>query len=150
MTITKKDKVSARIKRFNKRLFLLKDILASWLAEDGYEVQVAEKPIVNDEKLSGKYMTFEYSITINKELTLNLIPYGIWILGAKGRVDVYGPAGSEKLVYIKKTHTITSEATLNSLFGKIEDGWYWCDDNTPLELRKLSKDAFMDLIDRLQ
>jgi hypothetical protein len=143
MVITKKDDVSARIKRFNKRISSLKDDLTLWLAEYGYEVQVAEKPIVNNEKMSGKYRTFEYSITINKELTLNLVPYGIWIVGAKGRVDVYGPSGSEKLVYILK-------GSMDSIFGKIDDGWYWCDDSMERKLTKLSKNTFMDLIDRLQ
>lgn len=128
--------ILAEIAWFNGQFVHLKDTFVSWIKEEGHEVDISEEKILKKEELSGQYSTFRYTIIIDKNIKLCLVPYGIWIVAAKGRVDISGPSGSEKLIY---------------LFNNIdEEGWYWYDDSTIRKTVKLSKELLVYLIGRLQ
>jgi hypothetical protein len=159
MTVTD-DKVLAEIAWFNRQLLYLKDTFIAWLKEESHDVDVSEENIVNNEQPSGPYNTFKYTITIDKKINLCLVPYGIWIVAAKGRVDISGPSGFEKLVYLSRGGPVTSfeitsgnysEKTTHQHFNNIdEEGWYWYDDSTIRKMIKLSKEILVYLIDRIQ
>jgi hypothetical protein len=91
--------------------------------------------------------------SIDKKINLCLVPYEIWIVAAKGRVDISGPSGSEKLVYLSRGGPATSveitsgnhsEKTTHRDFNSIdEEGWYWYDDSTIRKMIKLSKEILV-------
>jgi hypothetical protein len=152
--------ILAEITWFNGQILHLKDTFVTWLKEDGHNVDVSEESIVNNEGPSGQYNTFKYTMTIDKRINLCLAPYGIWIVAARGRVDISGPAGSEKLIYLHKGGPVTTieitsgnhpEKTTHQQFDNIdEEGWYWYDDSTIQRAIKLSKELFGYLMGRLQ
>jgi hypothetical protein len=158
--VVKDTKILAEIDWFNKELFYLKDTFVAWIEADGHKVEINEEKIVNNEGPSGQYDTFKYAIAIDGKIKLCLVPYGIWIVAARGRVDISGPSGSEKLVYLNKGGPVTrieigtgnySENTTHRQFNNIdEDGWYWYDDSTIRKMIKLSKEIFGYLIGRVQ
>lgn len=127
---------------FNKQLCLVKDNFIKWLQEIGHEVVTTDKSTKIIEGLGGEYDTKEYTILIDKNISVKIIPYGIWIIGARGRIDIYGPSGSEKLLYFRMGDKIVMNVD--------EDGWYW-DDNSPhRRVLKFSKDIVISLLERLQ
>jgi len=145
---------------FNEQLVSLKDTFVAWIREDGHEVDVSEEKITNNEGLSGKYETYRYTIILDKTIKISIVPYAIWIVAAKGRIDIYGPSGSEKFLYLLKGGPATtieiksgnySEKSTHSYYNNIEEeGWYWFDDSTIQKMEKLSKELFRYLVDRLQ
>lgn len=152
--------VDAEITWFNGQISYLKNTFATWLKEEGHNVDVSEEKIVNNEESSGQYDTFRYTITIDEKIKLCLVPYGIWIVAARGRVDILGPSGSEKLIYLYKGGPAVTiemqsgshvEKTTHQQFENIdEEGWYWYDDSTIRKMTKLSKEIFKYIIGRLQ
>lgn len=152
--------VLAEINWLNEQLVHLKDTFITWIKEEGHDVDVLEENITNNEGLSGKYDTFKFTLTLDKTVKICIVPYGIWIVAAKGRVDILGPSGSEKLVYLYRGGPVTtiemkvgdrSEKSTRSQFNNIdEEGWYWFDDSAVREMIKLSKEMFVYLLGRLQ
>jgi hypothetical protein len=132
--------ILAEITWFNGQLVHLKDTFVTWIREEGHEIDVFEENITNNEGLSGKYNTFRYTLILDKTIKFCIVPYGIWIVAAKGRVDISGPSGSEKLLYLQKDAPVTTE----------EEGWYWYDDSTIRKTVKLSRELFDYLLGRLQ
>jgi hypothetical protein len=153
-------KILAEITWFNEQLSHLKDTFVAWLKEDGHTVDVVEEKIDNNEGPSGQYKTSKYTMVIDSKIKVCLVPYGIWIVAARGRVDISGPSGSEKLVYLYRggpAVTIEmksgncSEKTTRQQFNNIdEEGWYWYDDSTIRKMIKLSKETFEYLTGRIQ
>ena len=81
-------------------------------------------------------------------------------MAARGRVDISGPSGSEKLIYLSGGGPVTTiemksgsrlEKTVHQQFNGIdEEGWYWYDDSTIRKMIKLSKEILEYLIGRIQ
>ena len=153
--------ILAEITWFNGQLVYLKDTFVTWIREEGYEVEVLEENITITEALSGEYDTFKYTLILDKTIKICIVPYGIWIVAAKGRIDIFGPSGSEKLVYLQKDGPVTtiemkagnySEKSTQRHFNNIieEEGWYWYDDSIIRKTVKLSKELCGYLLDRVQ
>jgi len=159
MTLTKEE-ILAEISWFNEQLAYLRNTFAAWLKEEGHEIDISEEKIRNTEGLSGQYDTFKYTFVVDKTMKFCIIPYGIWIIAARGRIDISGPSGSEKLIYHYKggpssTVEIKSVGRCEKLtrkqFDNIdEEGWYWYDDSTIRKMIKLSKETLVYLMGRLQ
>ena len=153
-------KILEEIEWFNGQLVHLKDTLVAWIKEEGHEVDVSEEKFEKKEEISGTYSTFKYVLIIDKKLKICLVPYGIWIIAAKGRIDIFGPSGYEKLVYLYKGGPATTieiksanyfEKSTHKQFNNIdEESWYWYDDSTIRKMIKLSKETFEYLIGRIQ
>ena len=154
------DAAILEVEWFNGQLVHLKDTLAAWIQEAGHEVDVSEEKIEKKEEISGTYSTFKYVLTIDKKLKICLVPCGIWIIGARGRIDILGPSGYEKLVYLCKGGPVAAieikssnyfEKSTHKQFNDIDEaGWYWYDDSTIRKMIKLSKETFEYLIGRIQ
>ena len=152
--------IVAEIKWYNGQLVYLRDMFVTWIKEEGHEVDVLEEKITNKEGLSGTYETFKYILTLDKAIKISIVPYGIWIVAAKGRVDICGPVGSEKLVYLYKDGPVItietktrnySEKSTHKQFNNIEEeGWYWYDDSTIRKMVKLSRELLGYLLGRIQ
>ena len=134
----------------NRQLVYLRDTFITWIREEGHEVDVSEENVINNEELSGKYNTFKYTLILDKTIKICIIPYAIWIVAAKGRIDISGPSGFEKLIYLQKSENNIEKSTLNKFNTINEEGWYWYDDSTIRKMVKLSKEMFGYLLGRLQ
>jgi hypothetical protein len=158
--VAEKDTIIAEITWFNAQIARLDEMFIQWLKEDGRDVQNSERKITKQEEMSGEYTTSEYELIVDNALKITLVPYGIWIVAAQGRIDIVGPSGSEKLVYLKKGGPATVvEISSGSYPGKNvhrqfntidEDGWYWYDDSIIRKATKLGKEVFLYLLGRVQ
>jgi hypothetical protein len=154
-----KDTIRPEIAWFNAQIADLNTTFVKWLEEDGHDVKNSEKKITNREGPSGEYATSEYTLIIDDALKITLVPYGIWIVAAKGRVDILGPFGSEKLLYLNKEGPVTvrkpsagsyHEKGVYYDFNDIdENGWYWLDDSGLRKMVKVTKEVVPALLGRL-
>jgi hypothetical protein len=155
-----KEQINTEISWFNEQLSSLNEMFVAWLKEEGHKIDYSEIDITKKEELSGEYSTKQYNINIDDSLKISLVPYGIWIVAAKGRVDLVGPSGNEKLVYLLKSGpTTTIEISNGSYHSKSvhrdfnnidEDGWYWYDDSLDRRMVKFDKNIVVYLLGRLQ
>ncbi|MEI6389002.1 MAG: hypothetical protein WCQ50_20525 [Spirochaetota bacterium] len=154
-------KNAAEIEWFNKENVAIKDQLISWLRELGHETETTENTATREEEISGEYDVKEYTIKIDKSLQIQIKPYGIWIIGAKGRIDIHGPSGYEKIVYflpggpVPETEIKTGDKAIKkstkAYFKTVDsEGWYWYDDSSYRKVAKFSKEIIEPLLERLQ
>ncbi|MDD2716742.1 MAG: hypothetical protein PHW04_12690 [Candidatus Wallbacteria bacterium] len=145
-----------KIGLFNSRLDMLFENVAKWLDEVGIKWKVYER--TNHENQSGPYDTKELRIfdADNQEMA-RLEPYGIWLIGASGRVDLVSVMGREMFVYLKPNGA-KLERTISDGKGIIDktewplteetvEGWYWIDNPQRRKHPPLDKDLFIDLLE---
>ncbi len=158
-----KESVIAEIEWYNQELKKVARQFTGWVEELGYTIsRQEEKTVEKTEELSGTYSTIQFELLLNEILRLSLVPYGIWIIGAKGRIDIVGPSGREKLVYFMledpvvsvsepgETYTKETKHT-HQIFSNIrEEGWYWYDDSTYRRAEKFSKETVAQILERVQ
>jgi len=157
-----REKIEQKITWFNQEAEQFKSLLCAWIQELGYKVDVSEKEVTKVEEISGPYKIIQYSLLIDQELEINIKPFGIWLIGAGGRIDVSGPSGAEKFVYLstggpgiatetKDSNGRVIEKTGRSFFKNVdEENWYWYDDSSYRKVSKLSKEIVEPLLERLQ
>lgn len=161
MNVTR-EKIEQKISWFNQEAEQFKSLLCTWIQELGYEVDVSEEEITKVEEISGSYKIKQYNLMIDHGLKIDIKPFGIWLIGAGGRIDVSGPSGAEKFVYlsadepgiakeIKDSSGRVVERTERSFFKNVdEENWYWYDDSSYRKISKLSKEIVEPLLERLQ
>jgi hypothetical protein len=158
-----KESVVAEIEWYNRELKKVASQFTEWVKELGYSIsRQEEKTVEKTEELSGTYSTTQFELLLDETLKLSLVPYGIWIIGAKGRIDIAGPSGREKLVYFMpegpavsvaepgETYSTETKHT-HQIFSNIqEEGWYWYDDSTYRRAEKFSKETVAQILERVQ
>ena len=157
-----KSVIDAEIKWYNEQITLVKDNIVKRLKELGHTVEIKDINIKRKEELSGTYDTHQFDLIIDNDLKISLIPYGIWIVGAKGRIEINGPAGSEKLVYFLKGGPAISteiknesgthvEKQTHKYFNNVDDeDWYWYDDSSYRKVTKFTKEIVDPLLETIQ
>lgn len=158
---TTKDDIDREIVWFNKELDRVQAEFIRLLREGGHTVESEATSITNTEGPSGSYQTTRYDIVVDGDVQLSLLPFGIWLIGLHGRIDIKGPSGTEKLIYLEKAGpplrvgsasggTETQSATKRA-FQKIDDdGWYWYDDSSYRRVAKLNEEVVEAILERVQ
>ncbi len=161
MTVSK-EKIEAKIEWYNNQILDIKDKFVKWLKELGHSIEVSDIKIQKMEELSGTYDTHQFDLKIDNTLKISLVPYAIWIVGAEGRIEVSGPAGSEKLVFfLKGGPALTTslkyeggkqiESHTQKYFSNIDEkNWYWYNDSTYRKVSKFNKEIIEPLLESVQ
>ncbi len=146
-----------KIELFNTRLDALYRQVCGWLDEESIAFTSSESLITLDDGPTGAYETKRLDIFIqNNERLFSIIPYGIMIIGAEGRVELSGESGEESLVYIHEEEpsaiTEKSASEKEKLFGRLfknsrEEGWHWVDDKIIGKKPLLTKNVFLALLE---
>ena len=158
---TTKDEIEREVAWFNGELDRVQAEFTRLLRELGHTIEVEAGSITNQEEPSGSYQTVRYDIVIDADLELSLIPYGIWLIGAHGRIDVKGPSGTEKLIYLEpgapavrvevSSGARHMESHTHSAFQNVEEeGWYWYDDSSYRRVSKLNREVAEAMLERVQ
>lgn len=157
-----REAIENEISWFNQQVQTFKNHFSEWLNELGHTVDISEDELTKVEEQSGPYKVNQYIFQIDKELKISIKPFGIWIIGAKGRIDVSGPSGSEKFIFlsvsdlgmaseIKHSNGRVNGHGSHRLFKNVdEDNWYWYDDSSYRQVSKFSKEIIEPLLERLQ
>ena len=132
--------------------------ICEWLEEENIEFKGKENDLTLKEGKSGNYNTKRWDVfTKDDERLFSIVPYGIWIIGAEGRVELEGDSGTESFIYL-----IGSGASLvsdggsekdNILYRQVNgiqgDGWHWLDERIIGKKPLLNKDIFLALLERI-
>lgn len=154
-----KEKSLARIELYNKRIDALYKQVCEWLEEENIEFAKKESGLTLTEAPSGPYETKRLDIfTKDNERLFSIVPYGIWIIGAEGRVEFAGDSGEESLVYlsadepssiIKEIEDEKENIIRRRSHGSKEEGWHWVDEQIIGKKPLFTKDIFLALLERI-
>ncbi len=154
-----KEKNLAKIKLFNKRINALYKQICEWLEEENVDFDKKENGLTLTEAPSGPYETKRLDVfTKDNEKLFSMVPYGIWIIGAEGRVELEGDSGEESLVYLsaggpsfimKEIEGEKENIIRGKLNGAIKEGWHWVDEQIIGKKPLLTKDIFFALLERI-
>lgn len=154
-----KEKNLVRIELFNERIDALYKQVCGWLEEKKTEFDKKESGLTLTEAPSGPYETKRLDVfTKDNEKLFSIVPIGIWIIGAEGRVELAGDSGEESLVYLSAggpsivTREMEGEKENiihRKLNGSIKEGWHWVDDRIIGKMPLFTKDIFFALLERI-
>ncbi|MEA2104182.1 MAG: hypothetical protein U9P79_06040 [Candidatus Cloacimonadota bacterium] len=147
--------VKLKIEKFNFRLKHLYEEVSKWVNEEGLCVKEIEK--INLEEKSGKYKTKKLLILKDNTKIAQLNPIGIWIIGAKGRVDLESDISKQIFAYLSEDKPGTEmsrtagEDTKTKAFKynykDTREGWHWIDDRIIGKTPLIDKDVFLNVLD---
>ncbi len=145
------------VETFNKRVEALFDQICSWLDEEQIKYKKEVSEITLTEHTDKTDTTKQLDIlTLDNEKLFAIVPYGVRIIGAEGRVEIKGDSGEESFVYLSPTPETESkdsagekESILKKLNGFSEKGWHWVDDRITGKKPLLTKDIFKALLERI-
>ena len=146
------------IKEWKQYVNELYETINNWLEDYvGKEISIRYQEIFITEELTGEY-SINKMIINTKEKQIELKPYGAFVVGLKGRVDMEGPNSKIMLGICRKgidgpTTRIRFDEKgkisleVGSLEQKREDRWVWKLITSPPHTRyiELTKEVFFDL-----
>lgn len=148
-----------KVEIFNSRLAALFEQICRWLDEEQVEYGKDEKEITLTEQKDRTYTSKRLDVFAKGgEKLFSVVPYGVWIIGAEGRVELEGDSGTESFVYIlKKEPSITIKENEGEkeniihrkLNGSHQQGWHWLDERITGKKPLLTKDIFTALLERI-
>ena len=153
------EEISKKIGLFNKRVEDLYAQVCGWLEEEKIEFNKKESGLTLTEGRSGPYTAKRLDIfTKDNERLFSLVPYGIWVIGAEGRVELEGDSGIESLIYLleedsssmaKEKRSEKENILRHKLNGPIEEGWHWLDERITGKKPLFTRDIFLALLERI-
>lgn len=153
-----KEEILKEIEEFNERVSVLFEQTCGWLEEEDIEFIKKESDLTLNEGKSGPYTTRRLDVfTTDNENLFSLVPYGIWIIAADGRMELEGSSGSETLVYLAERDVSyvcdgasEKEKILEYKINRVKgEGWHWLDDRIIGQKPLLTKDIFLALLERI-
>jgi hypothetical protein len=151
------EEISKKIELFKKRVEDLYAQVCRWLEEGRIEFDKKESSLTLTEGLSGPYAAKRLDIfTKDNERLFSLVPYGIWVIGAEGRVELEGDSGTESLIYLSEEDMVAKEKLSekenilrHKLNGSLEEGWHWLDERITGKKPLFTRDIFLALLERI-
>lgn len=139
---------------FLRRVDQLFSGIESWIQPTGIKSVRSEISIL--EEPTGYYQAEKLTLRTSQGKDIaEIIPFGRWILGASGRIDVKGTYDNISVIYLEQggpkaiitEHDGEHETIRTKYFYKgIDDaGWYWIDGRLGKGY-KFDKDLFFDLL----
>jgi hypothetical protein len=144
-----------RARVYCDRILQLYEQIDLWLKNTSLIARRSEHTLV--EELLGTYKTFLLEIDDpNGARVTTLQPVGASVIGAEGRVEIFGRVGREGIVYfvaggpqitVKVGAGPSAKRVSRPVFKGVEhEGWYWLESARLSRVRPLDEALFKDLL----
>jgi len=124
-----------------------------WIEKKDY---ICTKESMNlDEEKTGSYTINKMLIKKQDKTIAEILPIGLDIIGANGRIDLVTPYETRKFLYFKKggpviTTKVEGKKIDHKVFTGIEsDDWYWIESVTLKKAYKVDREVFLSLLDEV-
>lgn len=133
-----KEEIEGRLQDWQQRLLLLYSDIQEWLPCDmGFEIDTSGTTVMNEELMKQKGVPPvnlpTLKITKDNEVLLLFQPKGLWVIGANGRVDVFGEANNWILVDMAERFAEKSD-------------WRVADPSDRVSLKNFDRQAFANML----
>lgn len=139
------------IEDYRHRVDALYDRVNSWIVARLPGAAFYRTPVQLNEAATGPYELESLDVSLPGLPAVRFVPRGIFLVGARGRVDVRSRLGRQTLVWLEaggpalspeqETETVISRP----VFPNAAEGWSWSDPKGT-EVRILTPDALWDRI----
>jgi hypothetical protein len=136
--ITKED-LELRIQNWLKRIHDLYSQIRQWLSHEDYKIKMRTDLEINEELMRDFHIPprkmESLDILKNDKIIISLKPYGLWVIGANGRIDMLTSKGNYVIVDSSEAFEAPS--------------WKMYSPQNPLKKENLTKEKFLSLIPTL-
>jgi hypothetical protein len=140
---------------YRHRVSALYDNVRAWIATRAPGAVFHRTRVQVNEEATGPYELESLDVSLPGLPAVRFVPRGIFMVGARGRVDVRSRLGHQPLVWLEAGGPVLT-ATLNPdqeaemvisrpLFANAAEGWSWSDPKRT-EVQPLSPDVLWDHI----
>lgn len=158
--------IEADVKReidwFNKQVDLVGEFFKSALkVSESKTATIVKNEVELNEQLSGTYKSNKIRFDVPGYPSFSIVPVAIWVTGARGRIEIEGPSGSEVLVYymaggpVLKERQFTGNSLVRETVSKFlegvdKEGWYWYSDSSIKKSpRLLDENTVLEIMERI-
>ncbi len=151
-------KIDLEIHEYLRRLDLLFNDVQTWVDTRLPGATYTRYPVQLDEESTGQYSAQAMEVQLPGMLPLRFLPRGIFMIGARGRVDLRTSLGEEVLVWIVPVLAADEfpgrniqmiDRITQPVYPDTVEGWAWADESQN-RLVHLTEQVFWDeLIPRL-
>ena len=156
MAMTVPSNSAAEIAQYERRINDLYDLVEKAVRRIDQATKVVRtSPVQINEQLTGPYTVPSLEVSIPGKPGIRLVPKGIYIIGARGRVDARSRLGTQVLVWaeaggpaLKIAVSEGDEAVESStrpIFSGVPEGWAWTD-NLKVNLVHLTEQVFINQV----
>jgi hypothetical protein len=145
------DQIHAEVDRYRRNLDELYDGIRGWVVKRYPNATFRQTPVDLSEEATGVYQVQSLDVVIPGLPAVRLIPRGIFMVGAHGRIDVRSRLGREVLVWLEtggpalrvgiRSGDEAEQMISRPLFPNISEGWAWSDSKRN-EVQHLDEDVF--------
>ncbi len=134
------DLATEQVQVYRDRLNELYCQVRGWVADRRPGTTFSESTVALSEESTGAYGAVSLDFVYADAGGIRLIPRGIFMVGAQGRVDVRSKLGRQMLVWVRSEGPSVTTAVADSastsdeiaisrpLFPDVPQGWAWTDD----------------------
>jgi len=129
---------SEEVATYRSRLDDLYGRVRTWIRSRQRDASFSETVVELAEEATGPYKAKSLEIARPGKPSIRLVPRGIFMVGAHGRVDARSRLGREMLVWVEKggPHVEIEESpgdvpwgrVIQPVYPVVEEGWVWCDE----------------------
>lgn len=144
-----------RVSEYLDRVESLYESIREWMRQEDPEVEFTERDVTLNEELAGRYRAKTLKVLRPGRPAMAFVPRGVYMVAARGRVDVLSALGSEILVWVEAGGSAvavresggagTVSSSVRSLFPRVTAGWAWVND-TKTRLEHLTREVFLQRI----
>jgi hypothetical protein len=130
-------KISEEVSGYQLRVNDLFKEVQHWITDRRLDAIFSQTPVELSEESVGAYKLLSLEVSIPGLPAVRFVPRGIFVIGARGRVDVRSRLGREVLVWVeaggpalKITGNLdqdTETEISRPLFSNVAQGWAWSD-----------------------
>lgn len=155
-TTTSLEKVekTEKQKQYETRVQNLFADIINWLPQDLTTVQLPPSIMPDEPEECSAYglAIVKKNIPEPDNAVADLMPSGCSVLLAEGGVDLDGPYGEERIVYLVKSNILRlprkGASRPQPMFkGVDQDGWYWLEDPRRSRMLPMHKTLLLDLLE---
>lgn len=138
---------------YRHRVDVLYDDVRDWIVARAPGALFQRTPVRLNEEATGLYELESLDVNLPGFPAVRFVPRGIFMLGARGRVDVRSRLGRQALIWLEAggpalTATVnpdqeTEMVISRPLFPNAAEGWSWSDPKRT-EVQPLSSDVLWD------
>jgi len=130
-------RINEEVNAYRGRVDGLYEDIRHWIAERRPDAVFSEMQVELSQEPTGVYNLRSLDVSVPGLPAVRFVPRGIFMVGARGRVDVRSRLGREVLVWVeaggpvvKTTESLGTELETEisrPLFSNVAEGWAWSD-----------------------
>jgi hypothetical protein len=148
-------RINEEVSAYHARLDRLYQDVRRWITERRQDAGFSQTQVELAEESTGVYQVQSLEVSFPDLPAVRFVPRGIFMVGARGRVDVRSRLGREVLVWVEAGGPVLKITEIRGeepemeigrpVFPNVAEGWAWTDDRHR-QIMSLNSNVFWDQV----